>query len=148
MFIFGIYRVLSLLYTKLLTYCLAPNPVNMKKCPIHLGSLMHLSIRTPQITNVHEANTMTARLHKSLLLGNQHIHLWHGCCTLTGGRIKPMNSKTYALSDHLLLKHFHANQKKLQHLQTRVLRSLKGPQTLQTPRRSYGNPSYYTYQSC
>ena len=74
---------------------------------------MHMSIQTPQITNVHKADTMTTGLHKSLLSGNQCIRLWHGHHTLAGGRIKPLNSKTHALPGRILLKHFHANQEKL-----------------------------------
>ena len=124
-FIPGIHRVLLILHTKLFTHCLTPDPANMKKCPIQLGLLLYLSVQTSQITNVHETDTMTTQLHEGLLSGNRCIHLWCGHRTLARGRIKPKNSKTYALSSHLLLEHLHADWKKLQHLWTRVPRVLK-----------------------
>ena len=89
----GVYRVLPLLHTELLTHCLTHDPTNMKECPIQLGPLLYLHIQTPQVINVHKTDTMTTQLHEGLLLGNRHLCLWHGHRTLTGGRIKPKNPK-------------------------------------------------------
>ena len=43
-FIFGIYRVLPLLHTKLLAHHPAYDPTHMEEHPIQLGSILHLSI--------------------------------------------------------------------------------------------------------
>ena len=114
-FILRVHGVLLLLHTKLFTHCLTHDPINMKERPIQLGSHLYPCIQTPQITNVRKTNTTTTRLHESLLSGNRCLSLGHGRCTLAGGRTKPENQQTNAMSSCLLLllKHVHANRMKL-----------------------------------
>ena len=57
--IFGIHRILSLLHTELLAHRQTHDPANVKKCPIQLGSILHLCVQTSQITNVCKTNTTT-----------------------------------------------------------------------------------------
>ena len=122
-----IYRVLSLLYTELLTHCLAHDPTHMKERPIQLGPLLHPCVQASKVAHVCETNTMTTWLHKSLLLSNWCLCLQHGCHTLAGGRTKPKKPKTNAMSCCLLLKYIHADWMKLWHLWMRILRSSKSP---------------------
>ena len=112
-FILGVHGVLSLLHTELFTHCLTHDPANAKKHPIQLGSCLYLHIQTPQITNVHKTNTVTTRLHESLLFGDRCLSLRCGHHTLAGGRTKPEDQQTDAMSSCLLLKHLHADRMKL-----------------------------------
>ena len=81
----------------------------MKEHPICLGPSMHPCIQTPEVTYVRETNTMTTQLYEGLLFGNRCLSLWHGHHILTGGRTKPKNQKTHAMSCCLLFKHIHTD---------------------------------------
>ena len=144
-FLLGIHGILLLLHTQLFTHCSTYDPADVKEHPIYLGSILYLCIWTSQITHVLETYITPTWLHQSLFLGNRCLSLQHGRHTLTGGRTKPENPKTDAMSSCLLLKHLHTNWTKLWHLQVRIFRSLKSPQALQATRCSYGNSGYYTH---
>jgi hypothetical protein len=113
-------RLLLVLHRRIFSNCMTTPRSHKEGRSMALGCHSGKSVHGSQDTYVQGTGANTTRFQPEVLCPDRCIWIWHGSCTLIGGRIQHNNhgprtkEKTSPTPHCILLGHIHTNAMKLQ----------------------------------